>query len=84
MKKKGKSSYSTGFCPLSEPLVALLQFLPNKFVRTKMRLKEGTKIEFQREILASMVCNLFGDVLQGHWRLSTGLLQGIWSQEAVS
>ena len=53
--------------------------LPKKFVRTKIRPKEGTKIELQREIsqiwLQLACCRLFVGILQAVCRLFAGYLQ---------
>ena len=52
--------------------------LYNKFVRTKMRLKEGTMIELQREIsqnsLQVVYCRVSAGVLQVVYRLFAGFL----------
>ena len=53
-----------------------------------MRLKEGTKIELQREIsqngLQVVYCRFSAGVLQVDCRLFKGYLQVICSQEAIS
>ena len=54
----------------------------NKFVRTKMRRKEGTKIELQRDI-CQIGFQIVADCLQVYCRLFSGYLQAICSKVSI-